>query len=68
MAPLGLGAFTPPVLVCPWHNEAFDVRTGKRVDGLPTPVLETFRIAVHDGVIALAVRAASPAPAGSATP
>jgi len=29
MAPLHLGSFTPPVLVCPWHNEAYDIRTGK---------------------------------------
>lgn len=59
MAPLGLGAFTPPVLVCPWHNEAFDIRTGKRVDGQNQPVLEVLPIAVRDGIISLAVNAAS---------
>lgn len=59
MAPLGLGAFTPPVLVCPWHNEAFDVRTGQRVDGQATPVLEVLPIAVRDGVISIAVHTAS---------
>ena len=57
MAPLGLGAFNPPVVVCPWHNEAFDVRTGKRVDGLPKPILEVLPIAVNGGVISLAVHA-----------
>ena len=57
MAPLGLGTFTPPVVVCPWHNEAFDVRTGKRVDGLLKPNLEVLPIAVSGGVISLAVHA-----------
>ena len=53
-APLSLGAFTPPVVVCPWHNEAFDIRTGKRADGLEGPGLDVLPIAVHDGVIKLA--------------
>jgi Fe-S cluster biogenesis protein NfuA/nitrite reductase/ring-hydroxylating ferredoxin subunit len=57
MAPLGLGVFTPPILVCPWHNEAFDVRTGKRVDGQTQPVLDVLPIAVRDGVILVAVGA-----------
>lgn len=57
MAPLALGVFTPPVVVCPWHNEAFDVRTGKRVDGMAKPVLEVLPIAIKDGVISLAVHA-----------
>jgi nitrite reductase/ring-hydroxylating ferredoxin subunit/Fe-S cluster biogenesis protein NfuA len=67
MAPLGLGSFSPPVLVCPWHNEAFDVRTGKRVDGQATPVLEVLPIAVHDGVVSVAMNALSVTSAG-ATP
>ena len=68
MAPLGLGAFNPPVLVCPWHNEAFDVRTGKRVDGQDQPVLEVLPVAVRDGVISVAVDAASPASPGTTSP
>ena len=55
VAPLSLGAFTPPVVVCPWHNEAFDVRTGKRADGLDGPGLDVLPVAVHDGAIKLAV-------------
>lgn len=55
VAPLSLGSFTPPVVVCPWHNEAFDVRTGKRADGLDGPGLDVLPIALHDGVIELVV-------------
>ena len=54
VAPLSLGAFTPPVVVCPWHNEAFDIRTGKRADGLEGPGLEVLPIALDGGVIKLA--------------
>ncbi len=59
VAPLSLGAFTPPVVVCPWHNEAFDVRTGKRADGLDGPGLDVLPIALHDGVIKLAINTVS---------
>ncbi len=59
VAPLSLGAFTPPVVVCPWHNEAFDVRTGKRADGEEGPGLDVLPIALRDGVIELAMTAAS---------
>ncbi|MDP9365326.1 MAG: Rieske (2Fe-2S) protein [Chloroflexota bacterium] len=55
VAPLSLGSFTPPVVVCPWHNEAFDVRTGKRADGVDGPGLEVVPVAVRDGAIELAV-------------
>jgi nitrite reductase/ring-hydroxylating ferredoxin subunit len=55
MAPLGLGVFTPPIIVCPWHNEAFDVRTGKRVDGGRQPALEVFPVTVRNGTIAVAL-------------
>ncbi len=54
VVPLSLGSFAPPVVVCPWHNEAFDVRTGKRADGLDAPGLDVLPIALHDGVIKLA--------------
>ena len=66
VAPLSLGAFTPPVVVCPWHNEAFDVRTGKRADGLDGPGLDVLPIAVRDGTIELAIAAVSTA--GRAVP
>ncbi len=55
MAPLHLGAFRPPIVICPWHNEAFDVRTGKRADGSPGANLDVLPIAIQDGAIKLAV-------------
>ncbi len=55
VAPLSLGSFTPPVVICPWHNEAFDIRTGKRADGTSGPALDVLPVTVQDGVIKLAV-------------
>lgn len=55
MAPLDLGSFSPPILVCPWHNEAYDIRTGKRVDGEDSPRLTVLPIALADGSIQVAV-------------
>lgn len=55
VAPLSLGSFMPPVVICPWHNDAFDVRTGKRADGLPGPGLDVLPISVQDGAILMAV-------------
>jgi Fe-S cluster biogenesis protein NfuA/nitrite reductase/ring-hydroxylating ferredoxin subunit len=55
VAPLELGSFTPPVLICPWHNEAYDVRSGKRVDGEAGPGLAVLPVAVVDGKVQLAV-------------
>ena len=57
VVPLSLGAFTPPVVVCPWHNEAFDVRTGKRADGEDGPSLDVVPVSVQDGAIRLAMTA-----------
>lgn len=54
-APLHLGRFTPPILICPWHNEAWDIRTGKRTDGEQGPNLQVLPIAVQDGAIQVAV-------------
>ncbi len=62
VAPLHLGNFSPPVVVCPWHNEAFDIRTGKRADGLPGPSLSVLPVTVSDGVIKLAVNTAPQIP------
>ncbi len=70
MAPLELGSFTPPVVVCPWHNEAYDIRTGKRVDGSPLGAtgqnLAVLPIAIVDDTIQLAINttAGAAAPAG----
>ena len=63
MAPLELGSFTPPIVVCPWHNEAYDVRTGKRVDGLAGRGLDVVPVSVVDGVIQAAVETAAGVPA-----
>ncbi len=56
MAPLSLGSFAPPIVICPWHNDAFDIRTGKRVDGQPGPPLELLPLELDGGVIKLALR------------
>lgn len=55
LAPLHLGSFSPPIVICPWHNDAFDVRTGERVDGMEGPPLQTVPASVSDGVIQVAV-------------
>ncbi|MDP9469746.1 MAG: Rieske 2Fe-2S domain-containing protein [Chloroflexota bacterium] len=59
VVPLSLGSFTPPVVVCPWHNEAFDVRTGKRADGEEGPGLGVLPLAIEEGAIKLAVATAA---------
>jgi Fe-S cluster biogenesis protein NfuA/nitrite reductase/ring-hydroxylating ferredoxin subunit len=46
---------TDSVLVCPWHNCAYDARSGKRVDDAPDePALAVLPIAVSDGVLQVA--------------
>ncbi len=55
MAPLDLGSFSPPIVVCPWHNDAFDIRTGKRSDGAQGEGLAVLPIAVVGDTIQLAV-------------
>ncbi len=64
MAPLDLGSFMPPIVICPWHNEAYDVRTGKRADGLPGQSLQVLPVALLDGSIQVAVNTLADAPAG----
>lgn len=64
VAPLSLGSFSSPIVTCPWHNEAFDVRTGKRADGGPGPGLDVFPVSVQDGAILMAVGTA-PAPSAA---
>lgn len=53
MAPLSLGSFSPPVITCPWHNDAFDIRTGQRVDNTPGPPLTLLPIEIDGDVIKL---------------
>jgi nitrite reductase/ring-hydroxylating ferredoxin subunit len=66
MAPLHLGNFTPPIIICPWHNEAYDVRSGKRVDVHGSQGLAVLPIAIVDGTIQLAVNTLPDDGAGSA--
>jgi Fe-S cluster biogenesis protein NfuA/nitrite reductase/ring-hydroxylating ferredoxin subunit len=46
------------VLVCPWHNCAFDVRTGRRVDGEAEEGLRVIPVAVRNGSVQVAVNVA----------
>lgn len=55
MAPLSLGSFSPPIVVGPWTNDAFDIRTGKRADGMAGPGLDVIPVAVADDTIRVAV-------------
>jgi len=52
--PLNEGVLNGVVLVCPWHNCAFDARTGRRVDN-GTGRLQVLPVAVRDGEIQLAL-------------
>ena len=60
--PLEGGRLTGVVLVCPWHNCAYDVRTGKRVDDAGEPAVPVVPVAVRDGVVKLAVGVRSEQP------
>lgn len=46
------------VLVCPWHNCAFDARTGRRVDDHAGAGLAVIPVAVRDGTVQVAVNVA----------
>jgi Fe-S cluster biogenesis protein NfuA/nitrite reductase/ring-hydroxylating ferredoxin subunit len=52
------GRLTGAVLVCPWHNCAFDARTGRRVDDEDGPGLTVLPIAIRDGAVQVAVNVA----------
>ncbi len=52
--PLDEGVLNGTVLVCPWHNCAFDARTGRRVDK-GEGRLQVIPVAVRDGTIQLAL-------------
>jgi nitrite reductase/ring-hydroxylating ferredoxin subunit/Fe-S cluster biogenesis protein NfuA len=52
------GHLAGAVVVCPWHNCAYDVRTGKRVDGEDGAGLAVIPVAVRDGVVQAAVNVA----------
>jgi 3-phenylpropionate/trans-cinnamate dioxygenase ferredoxin component len=46
------------VLVCPWHNCAFDVRTGARVDDEGEDGLTVVPVAMRNGLVQVAVNVA----------
>ena len=57
--PLDGGRLTGSVLVCPWHNCAYDARSGKRADDEPDqPSLAVVPIAIADGVLKIAANVA----------
>lgn len=58
-SPLDGGRLAGPALVCPWHNCAYDARSGKRIDDQPqNPGLAAVPIAIRDGAIEVAVNVA----------
>lgn len=57
--PLDGARLTDSVIVCPWHNCAYDARSGKRVDDAPgEPSLAVLPITVRDGVLQVAANVA----------
>ena len=46
------------VIVCPWHNCAYDVRTGARVDGEAGEGLRVVPVATRNGAVQVAVNVA----------
>ena len=57
--PLDGGRLTGGVIVCPWHNCAYDARSGKRADDEPdAPSLAVLPITVIDGALQVAANVA----------
>ena len=57
--PLDGGRLAGSVLVCPWHNCAYDARSGKRVDDDPDAAgLSVVPVAIRDGKLQVAVNVA----------
>ena len=58
-SPLDGGRLAGTALVCPWHNCAYDARSGKRVDDRPQdPGLAVLPVAIRDGAVEVAVNVA----------
>jgi Fe-S cluster biogenesis protein NfuA/nitrite reductase/ring-hydroxylating ferredoxin subunit len=53
--PLEGARLADTVLVCPWHNCAYDARTGKRADDDSQPGLAVVPVALDDGAVQVAV-------------
>ena len=59
LMPLDGAHLSGAVIVCPWHNCAYDARSGKRVDEMTdAPGLAVVPIAVRDGLLKVAVSVA----------
>jgi Fe-S cluster biogenesis protein NfuA/nitrite reductase/ring-hydroxylating ferredoxin subunit len=56
--PLDGGKLAGPVLICPWHNCAYDARSGKRADDEPGAGLAVVPIALEQGAVRVAVNVA----------
>lgn len=57
--PLDGARLAGKVIVCPWHNCAYDARSGRRVDDEPdAPALAVVPVAVRDGMLKVAVNTA----------
>ena len=53
--PLEGGRLAGAVIVCPWHNCAYDARTGKRVDAQAEPGLAVVPVALDGDAVKVAV-------------
>lgn len=56
--PLDVGKLERNTLICPWHNCRYDIRTGKRLDGVAGR-LQVIPAAIRDGMIQLALNVES---------
>jgi nitrite reductase/ring-hydroxylating ferredoxin subunit len=56
--PLDGGRLAGSVLVCPWHNCAYDARSGRRVDDEAAPGLAVVPVRTGDGAVRVAVNVA----------
>ncbi len=57
--PLDGARLTGSALICPWHNCAYDARSGKRIDNeTDAPSLAVVPVAVRDGALQVAVNVA----------
>lgn len=52
------GRLAGTVIVCPWHNCAYDARSGKRLDEPAQPGIAVVPVALRDGVVQVAVNVA----------
>ncbi len=48
-APLSTGAIENDVIICPWHEARFDLKTGKGLEGPHRADIGCYRVKVVDG-------------------